>query len=1058
MAIFRNKGDVRLSESFIAQLSDALVQGAFEPVGTVLDAVRETELDRWPTARLLHAISLLDRDEHQRAEQALSQLDRLRFNRALTAHWRARVAAARGDDIRAFEALRACEENGYSPAGVALTRWYVSMTLGQWPPIQDIPDDPRDVSLDDQVMARRLARNLIALHRWQPELAFAIGRRRPWDRFLFAEDDDGLCPYRRAGSEPIPLFDAKEQRQREERALEDLASRLAITDPVLVVGAGAGHLIDSLANAPAKAGKSIVQYVLYHELDELGWLLMTRAWADPLQRGMVRFFQDDVSRWESWLRDDPRRLPSRGLFAYAVVDSSAPLQKCLAEIQGLAQTLRNETHARAREWAPYYASPEFAEGWRTGAARRILIQSCRYTTFIHGNLTQTRNALSEAGHEVIFLDEGDDPAHWVGPAAIEQKVASTRPDLFLRVNFLRQESPAKLPPGLPFVTWVQDYCASHVEAGVSDRLLPRDYLTGLTKPGLVDLGYPASHYLVAPVPSSLAVYGAPSNQSRVFQHDLSYVSHQSTPPSRWMEAFRQSPREARERAFVEALFERLSVRSANGQLVHSVVDEFGADWVTSLAGSPWPGWVSLRSIQLTNLFLRHTVLEWLSTSGYDLALYGNGWEEHPTLSRHARGPVETGPPLREIYRSTRINLQLMATGDLHQRLIDGLLAGGFFLMPHHRFHQSVVAPPPGDVDDWMIEELLSSDLATVAEWRQRHGERWDAFVARRGALSARRPLCRGKREEKLLAAIEGEITSSAPLVLPGIEQFQFKNRDDLLRLVDHWLPRDRERENVAAQWRDKGALDRFTTERLTARLLSWIGRRLTRSDPPVAVPAPFRALLDEGNLRHEQISASEESAGARRERWRFHHDERLVVEGELSNDVPSGRWIATNADGGPLLEAHFAQGILEGAWREWRPGGGLRREGIYRQGRREGEWREWHPDGTLAWRGEHRDGRQHGQSVLFYPSGQVNSQAQWSNGELDGAWLAWHPNGVQRFEKYFERGRRTGRWRRWDRRGTLRQEATFVNGALEGPWLKWNRDGQARAGSREPNASSREGS
>jgi hypothetical protein len=61
-------------------------------------------------------------------------------------------------------------------------------------------------------------------------------------------------------------------------------------------------------------------------------------------------------------------------------------------------------------------------------------------------------------------------------------------------------------------------------------------------------------------------------------------------------------------------------------------------------------------------------------------LYGNGLERHPQFAQYARGVIAYGDDLEALTQQARINLQLepfMPTQ--HQRLLDGLIAGGFFL-------------------------------------------------------------------------------------------------------------------------------------------------------------------------------------------------------------------------------------------------------------------------------------------------------------------------------------------------------------------------------------------
>ena len=90
---------------------------------------------------------------------------------------------------------------------------------------------------------------------------------------------------------------------------------------------------------------------------------------------------------------------------------------------------------------------------------------------------------------------------------------------------------------------------------------------------------------------------------------------------------------------------------------------------------------------------RQQALRWSADAARELgltfALYGNGWDKHPEFSAYARGPVASGRELHELTRRAAINLQIAPYLCLHQRLLDGICSGGFFLV---RSHVSDVAP------------------------------------------------------------------------------------------------------------------------------------------------------------------------------------------------------------------------------------------------------------------------------------------------------------------------------------------------------------------------------
>jgi len=87
--------------------------------------------------------------------------------------------------------------------------------------------------------------------------------------------------------------------------------------------------------------------------------------------------------------------------------------------------------------------------------------------------------------------------------------------------------------------------------------------------------------------------------------------------------------------------------------------------------------------RLGDRMFRHEALEWVAQwarrTGRSFRIYGNGWNTHPTLAEFAAGPADNGRELLCIYRASRINLQLMPAGFIHQRSLDGMAAGGFFL-------------------------------------------------------------------------------------------------------------------------------------------------------------------------------------------------------------------------------------------------------------------------------------------------------------------------------------------------------------------------------------------
>jgi hypothetical protein len=95
--------------------------------------------------------------------------------------------------------------------------------------------------------------------------------------------------------------------------------------------------------------------------------------------------------------------------------------------------------------------------------------------------------------------------------------------------------------------------------------------------------------------------------------------------------------------------------------------------------------------KLNNHLFRQQSLQWVAElaqrRGWQFGLFGRGWEKHPQFAKFARGFVKPGADLENLVRSTRINLHLEPYACFtHPRLLNGLFAGGFFLVRDNPFN------------------------------------------------------------------------------------------------------------------------------------------------------------------------------------------------------------------------------------------------------------------------------------------------------------------------------------------------------------------------------------
>jgi hypothetical protein len=227
--------------------------------------------------------------------------------------------------------------------------------------------------------------------------------------------------------------------------------------------------------------------------------------------------------------------------------------------------------------------------------------------------------------------------------------------------------------------------------------------------------------------------------------------------------------------------------------------------------------IELFHLRVNNALFRHQTLAWLAALDVDLRIYGKGWENHPTLSRFARGVADNQSELAAIYRASRINIQATPHGAVHQRLTDGLSAGGFFLVRYC----------PSDVVEGMYRPIW--------EWCVSHGVRTDEDLKLRAtpeiqkrpwpdlaAFKRRDPFTLGTPLVTSMAlAADGDYTCSAGSIWPEYERVRFDSLQTAREKVSHFLAHLEERAAIAASMRQR-VLDRLTYSAITRRLLHMI--------------------------------------------------------------------------------------------------------------------------------------------------------------------------------------------------------------------------------------------
>lgn len=447
-------------------------------------------------------------------------------------------------------------------------------------------------------------------------------------------------------------------------------------------------------------GYSCPLFVVEPDAALVAMVLHLRDWAKLLGDERIYWFVGDG--WADRLRrvwdDDIDLSFPRQAFVNGAYRAGGPAgavdvvqQAARAREQQLRESYQDtETQYASRDikyWAKRFSAALAGEG----PPLRVLTAVSTHTTFLKYSVRDTKRALEAMGHSCRVLTEHS--AHTaIGTLRYHDEIRDLDPDLFLSIDHLRTEFEVAVPPNLPVLTWDQDQLPHVFTRENMERIGPLDFMAGYSAGRCRSAGCDRKQLLYARVPTCPKQFsGQPLTEEEQQRYgcDVSFVSHASQTPAEFHQEERARFSDADTQRFLDLLFELTGplVRQygiMNGAVAMLVLEEASRQYGQTVTDPElrqrlinWYLW------RLGDRIFRHEALEWAAEwarqNGRTLRIYGNGWDKHPTLSAFATGPAQNGRELLCIYRASKINLQLMPAGFVHQRALDGLAAGGFFL-------------------------------------------------------------------------------------------------------------------------------------------------------------------------------------------------------------------------------------------------------------------------------------------------------------------------------------------------------------------------------------------
>ena len=544
-------------------------------------------------------------------------------------------------------------------------------------------------------MNRKLCGNLASFKQHRPAIYKTLIETRPGDRFAIAPSKTGH-PTIFVG--PTSLSAGNDPLGGVQTAMNTIDAAYRAGKAIGLTGIGDGYLLSHLAQNPPELILGREQAIVIIEPDP-NLLLAVLVIHDfsgadgPIEQSRFNWYVG--LEWAQSFRDEffsdlfrmyPNITIRTGLSSDAIEEE---LAKFLKEVAALDTRLVEEIQAHyarmtTEDWLDVL-------GEHPKRQPRVLVITTRFSTVLQYSAGDTTDAFRRLGWDAHLLIEPG-AAHGMNRIAIRDAVARVKPDLVFQIDHIRSEYGNMFPPNLPAICWIQDHLPNLMNAQAGVSIGPRDFiLTADEQMYHGKFGYPLRQCIY--LNKATRVPQVPA----AFEQDgetMVFVSNCSHEPGEMVEKLAQKLAGEPTELLVREFCRRAMEHYAGGGCIESIrqlrealmqvegdlkIHISSAEHREKLVHALWH--------PFNDTLYRQQALRWAADAadsmGLTLALYGNGWEKNREFARFARGYAKYGAELEELTRRSRINLQIVPFSCFHQRLLDGLVSGGFFLIREH---------------------------------------------------------------------------------------------------------------------------------------------------------------------------------------------------------------------------------------------------------------------------------------------------------------------------------------------------------------------------------------
>lgn len=669
------------------------------------------------------------------------------------------------------------------------------------------------------VLKQNLARNMRAAEKYRPELYEVLVNVEGESLYqpLVSEGGGVTLVRHEAGGGRLCLSPGNDPVVGLKRAIGEIEDELLKGEPIALLGLADGYLLEYLAGHGAgetrdlsvgqeqaifvfeEDGHLVRACFMLHDYGKMGGALREERIRFYVGEGCMERFRDDLlSGWDVPLAQTnltmgPSGERMRRRFLEIGREWIDKDQELTAEVKRIYE---------AREDADFAGALK----GELGRKPRVMLLTSRFTTVLKYSTADAAAAFESLGWESLVVMEEASWKRHTRPG-LRKSLIEFQPDMVFQIDHLRYETEDLFPECLPFVCWTQDFLPNLICDKASSSIGERDLVLTTAVETLVSrYGYPREQCYFLGRVTRLPVI--PSTWAQDGE-DVVFVSNASGTPeeavSQTLDRLKGLPLAVEVYAEAsKALIGRyeeggFATKRELGEILDGALEKVGAalpdekDRMRIIIQMAHP---------LNNLLYRQQAIRWAvnlsSEMDFRVGLYGKDWANSEEFGAFGRGVVGYGEELEALTRRSKVNLQIVPYLCLsHQRLLDGIAAGGFYLVREYPCDWSA----PGMLS--LIEDY-GNGVEGLNEGRLRGALPDEKVEEYERYLLDLRLMVLGADDvvERVMEWGAAGLVSRREAMPVGIENQMFKDEAGLKLMLERWLGDDEGRREAALRQRE----------------------------------------------------------------------------------------------------------------------------------------------------------------------------------------------------------------------------------------------------------------